>query len=48
MKLPAALCTFVGTSAFAEQKPNIILCTTDDRDWGDVSYHGLTKIRTEC
>ena len=27
-------------------KPNIILCMTDDQGWGDVSYNGLTKIRT--
>jgi len=27
-------------------KPNIILCMTDDQGWGDVSYNGLTKIKT--
>jgi arylsulfatase A-like enzyme len=27
-------------------KPNIILCMTDDQGWGDVSYNGLTQIKT--
>lgn len=27
-------------------RPNIILCMTDDQGWGDVSYNGLTKIKT--
>jgi arylsulfatase A-like enzyme/outer membrane protein assembly factor BamB len=27
-------------------RPNVILCMTDDQGWGDVSYNGLTKIRT--
>lgn len=30
----------------ATTKPNIILCMTDDQGWGDVSYNGLTKIKT--
>ncbi len=30
----------------AATKPNIILCMTDDQGWGDVSYNGLTKIKT--
>ena len=30
----------------AEPTPNIILCMTDDQGWGDVSYNGLTKIKT--
>ncbi len=28
------------------EKPNIILCMTDDQGWGDVSYNGLKKIKT--
>ena len=27
-------------------RPNIILCMTDDQGWGDVSYNGLKQIRT--
>jgi arylsulfatase A-like enzyme len=27
-------------------RPNIILCMTDDQGWGDVSYNGLKKIQT--
>ena len=27
-------------------RPNIVLCMTDDQGWGDVSYNGLKKIRT--
>ena len=26
--------------------PNIVLCMADDQGWGDVSYNGLTKIKT--
>lgn len=28
------------------ERPNIILCMTDDQGWGDVSHNGLKKIRT--
>jgi len=28
------------------KRPNIILCMTDDQGWGDVSYNGLTRIKT--
>jgi len=27
-------------------RPNIILCMTDDQGWGDVSYNGLKRIKT--
>ena len=27
-------------------KPNIILCMTDDQGWGDVSYNGMTRVKT--
>lgn len=30
----------------AAEKPNVILCMTDDQGWGDVSYNGLQKIKT--
>jgi len=30
----------------AGDRPNIILCMTDDQGWGDVSYNGLKKIKT--
>jgi arylsulfatase A-like enzyme len=39
------LAALPATGAEAE-RPNIILCMTDDQGWGDVSYNGLTKIRT--
>jgi len=28
------------------EKPNIVLCMTDDQGWGDVSYNGLKQIQT--
>ena len=49
MKLKLLVTAFaltVTAVAFAAQKPNIILCMTDDQGWGDVSYNGLTKIKT--
>ncbi len=30
----------------AQNKPNIILCMSDDQGWQDVSYNGLKKIKT--
>jgi arylsulfatase A-like enzyme len=30
----------------APSRPNIILAMADDQGWGDVSYNGLTKIKT--
>ena len=30
----------------AAQRPNIILCMTDDQGWGDVSYNGLKQMQT--
>ena len=40
--------SLLAAAAFAADtaRPNIILCMTDDQGWGDVSYNGLTKIRT--
>ncbi len=40
---------YVGSAVAADetpQRPNIVLCMTDDQGWGDVGYNGLTKIRT--
>jgi arylsulfatase A-like enzyme len=34
------------TTLHALDKPNIILCMTDDQGWGDVGYNGLKKIKT--
>jgi len=34
------------SAATTAERPNIILCMTDDQGWGDVSYNGLTKIKT--
>jgi arylsulfatase A-like enzyme len=33
-------------TAVGSNRPNVILCMTDDQGWGDVSYNGLKKIRT--
>jgi len=30
----------------SSDRPNIILCMTDDQGWGDVSYNGLKQIKT--
>src|SRR5262245_65561488 len=30
----------------AADRPNFILCMTDDQGWGDVSYHGLAAVKT--
>ncbi len=40
------LAGFTCVLATAAEKPNVILCMTDDQGWGDVSYNGLTKIKT--
>lgn len=33
-------------SAFADQKPNVLLIMTDDQGWGDVGVHGNDVIQT--
>jgi arylsulfatase A-like enzyme len=30
----------------AAERPNIVLCMTDDQGWGDVSYNGLKAVET--
>ena len=35
-------------SGGSSEKPNIILCMTDDQGWGDVSYNGLKQIQTRA
>ena len=47
--LAAALCLAgfgVGTASAAAEKPNIILCMTDDQGWGDTSYNGHPELKT--
>ena len=34
------------SAAPSSEKPNIVLCMTDDQGWGDVSYNGLKHIKT--
>ena len=47
LALLASLAVSRGAEVAApESRPNIILCMTDDQGWGDVSYNGLTKIKT--
>jgi arylsulfatase A-like enzyme len=31
---------------FAERKPNVILCMTDDQGWGDTGYNGHPHLKT--
>lgn len=33
-------------AAVLAETPNFVLCMTDDQGWGDVSYNGLTAIKT--
>jgi arylsulfatase A-like enzyme len=35
-----------GTAVARDEKPNIVLCMTDDQGWGDVSYNGLKHVET--
>ena len=45
-RVVASLLLLLTLIARAEDRPNVILCMTDDQGWGDVSYNGLTKIQT--
>ncbi|MEX0715961.1 MAG: sulfatase-like hydrolase/transferase [Planctomycetaceae bacterium] len=43
----AALAALVCVSAaVAAERPNIILCMTDDQGWGDVGYNGHPRLQT--
>jgi arylsulfatase A-like enzyme len=46
--LAAALSGAVATAAPAPRadRPNFVLCMTDDQGWGDVGYHGHPVLRT--
>ena len=39
-------CRFAPSPPPAAERPNIILCMTDDQGWGDVSYNGLAEAKT--
>jgi arylsulfatase A-like enzyme len=36
----------LASACLAEQKPNIILCMSDDQGWGDVGYNGHPHLKT--
>ncbi|MCI0699519.1 MAG: sulfatase-like hydrolase/transferase, partial [Planctomycetia bacterium] len=40
------LLPFVGMSAVAAEKPNVVVILTDDQGWGDLSIHGNTNLKT--
>jgi arylsulfatase A-like enzyme len=42
----AALSGIILTSAFASQRPNIVLMMSDDQGWGEVSYNGHPYLKT--
>jgi arylsulfatase A-like enzyme len=44
--LAFGLDAFAGITPSAHNKPNIILCMTDDQGWGDTGYNGLKQIET--
>ena len=44
--LPALRAAAAPPTATNSNRPNVILCMTDDQGWGDVSYNGLKQIRT--
>lgn len=41
-----SVCSGEAPPSVAKERPNVILCMTDDQGWGDTSYNGLTKIKT--
>jgi arylsulfatase A-like enzyme len=43
---PPAGAADANAAATRANRPNLILCMTDDHGWGDVGYNGLTKIKT--
>ena len=46
VSLQGVLFTLAFTQAFSVQKPNVILCMTDDQGWGDTGYNGHPHIKT--
>lgn len=51
MILRAGLAVFsvvLAVPAPGDDRPNFVLCMTDDQGWGDVSYNGLAAARTPC
>ncbi len=42
----ALLVAFAAPRGPAAERPNFVLCMTDDQGWGDVSYNGLTAAKT--
>ncbi len=46
--LLASLLALTAVQGGAEDRPNFVLCMTDDQGWGDVSYNGLTAAKTPC
>ena len=37
---------WVGRTASAAERPNVVLCMTDDQGWGDVGYNGHKVLKT--
>ena len=46
VSLLGALFALAFTQAFSGQKPNVILCMTDDQGWGDTGYNGHPHLKT--
>jgi len=44
--LVCAVMAFVSSAAYSQDRPNIILCMTDDQGFGDLGFHGNPVIRT--
>ena len=41
-----AACTSGRFKSRHAERPNVVLCMTDDQGWGDVGYNGLQEART--
>jgi len=45
--VPGLATLWIAAAAAAERdKPNIILCMTDDQGWGDTGYNGHPELKT--